>query len=109
MAILTIKEQLERQEQVDVAMRNVDILIADCSYTKDEYYQNKIGWGHGTFDHSIQMAIRVGAKTLVCTHHEPTRSDKELKRVFDEAVARFPSAERDLEIILAFEGLELEL
>jgi ribonuclease BN (tRNA processing enzyme) len=90
-------------------MSDVDILIADCSYTKDEYFEAKIGWGHGTFDHSIEMATRVGAKKLICTHHEPTRTDKELKQVFDEAVARFPSSERDLEIILAYEGLELEL
>jgi len=98
----------ERQAQVDAAMTDVDILIADCSYTMDEY-PAKVGWGHGTFDHSIQMAKPVGAKTLVCTHHEPTRSDTELKNVFDEAVAHFPHAKGDPKIVLAYEGLEFHL
>ena len=97
----------ERQFQVDTAMRNVDVLIVDSSYTLDEY-QDKIGWGHGTFDHSIELADRVGAKTLICTHHEPTRDDERLKEVFEEALARHPRAEGSAEVLLAYEGLELE-
>jgi hypothetical protein len=54
----------ERQAQVDDAMRDVDILIADSTYTSDEYHQGKVGWGHGTFEHSIEMARRVGALVL---------------------------------------------
>ena len=97
----------ERQNQVDAAMKNVDVLIADCSYTKDEY-QEKVGWGHGTFDHSIEMADRVGARKLICTHHEPTRVDERLKEVFSEALARHPRTEGSAEVLLAYEGLELE-
>ncbi|MCP5347402.1 MAG: MBL fold metallo-hydrolase [Gammaproteobacteria bacterium] len=97
----------ERQQQVDAAMKNVDVLIADCSYTREEF-QTKIGWGHGSFDHSIAMADRVGAGTLICTHHEPTRSDLDLKQVFDEAVARHPRTQDKANVILAYEGLELE-
>ena len=97
----------ERQSQVDSAMRNVDVLIADCSYTKDEY-KEKIGWGHGSFEHSIEMADRVGAKTLICTHHEPTRHDEQLKEVFSEALSHHPRSNGSAEILLAYEGLELE-
>jgi len=99
---------LERQNQVDEAMRDVDVLIADCSYTLEEY-QSKIGWGHGTFDHSIAMAKRVGARKLVCTHHEPTRYDSKLEQVFNAAVTRNADASSSLEIVLAYEGLEIEI
>jgi phosphoribosyl 1,2-cyclic phosphodiesterase len=49
-----------------------------------EEYPAKQGWGHGTFDGALEMALRVGAKALYCTHHEPTRSDDELEAVFAE-------------------------
>jgi ribonuclease BN (tRNA processing enzyme) len=97
-----------KQAEVEAAVRGVDVLIADCSYTREEY-PKKIGWGHGTFDSSIDLARKAGAKRLVCTHHEPTRSDDELARVFGEIMARRVREPGDLEIGLAYEGLELEL
>ena len=97
----------EKQAQVDAAIRGVDVLIADCSYTLAEY-PAKRGWGHGTFDAGIELARRVGAKRLVCTHHEPTRSDDELERIFAETLARHPACPGDPEILLAREGLELD-
>ncbi len=93
---------------IDDAMRGVDVLIVDCAYTIEEY-PSKIGWGHGTFDGAIAQARRAGVKRLVCTHHEPTRSDDELERVFGEAVARAGSLPGDPEIMLAYEGLVIDL
>ena len=96
----------EKQAAVDDAMRGVDALIVDTSYTRDEY-PAKRGWGHGTFDASIAMALRVGAKRLYCTHHEPTRSDDDLERVFADAMERHAHLLNGLEVHLAYEGLEL--
>ncbi len=83
---------LEYQAVVDAmsdsilqAMRGVDVLIADCSYTEQEYATRK-GWGHGTFNSSIQYAVGAGAKVLFCTHHEPTRSDDALEAVFQQSL-----------------------
>ena len=95
-----IEEQ--RQSIID-AIRGVDVIIADSSYTPEEYLTKK-GWGHGTFDSCISMALDAGAKLLYCTHHEPTRSDDELERVFAEALARHPEAVGKLDIRLAKEG-----
>lgn len=98
----------EKQTAVDDSMRGVDVLIVDTSYTRDEY-QAKKGWGHGYFDSSIAMALRVGAKQLYCTHHEPTRSDNDLEVIFNEAMARFEPLLEGLVVHLAREGLEIEL
>ncbi len=98
----------EKQASVDAAMRGVDALIVDCSYTREEY-PAKQGWGHGTFDFAIAMALRVGAKRLYCTHHEPTRSDDELEAVFADVMARHAPLPQGLEVHLAREGLEVEL
>ena len=98
----------EQQQFIIDAMRGVDVLIADSSYTIEEYPEKK-GWGHGTFDSCIQMALAAEAKILYCTHHEPTRSDDELERVFAEAVARYPEAKGKLDIRLAREGDEINV
>ena len=85
------------------AMRGVDVLIADSSYTAQEY-PAKRGWGHGSFDSSIDYARRAGAKVLFCTHHEPTRSDDALEAAFAQAVAGRPAGESAPDIRLAREG-----
>uniref|UniRef100_UPI0035AF7071 MBL fold metallo-hydrolase n=1 Tax=Chitinimonas sp. TaxID=1934313 RepID=UPI0035AF7071 len=99
----------DKQRTVDEAMRDVDVLIVDSSYTREEYAAGKRGWGHGTFDSAIDMALRVGAKRLYCTHHEPTRSDDALEAVFAEVLARRAAELGDLQVCLSYEGLEVEL
>ena len=97
-----------RQDAIDAAMRGVDALIVDCSYTREEY-PSKAGWGPGTFDAAIEMALRVGAKHLYCTHHEPTRSDDDLEAAFADVLARHREHLGGLQVHLAFEGLEVAL
>jgi phosphoribosyl 1,2-cyclic phosphodiesterase len=102
------KHMAKRAHAIDQAMSGVDALIVDCSYTHEEY-PAKQGWGHGTFDAALAMAIRVGAKALYCTHHEPTRSDDELEAVFADLLARHAPLPEGLNVILAYEGLEVDL
>lgn len=97
-----------RERCMDALMRGVDALIVDCSYTRDEY-PSKRGWGHGTFDGALAMALRVGARALYCTHHEPTRSDDELEAAFAEVMARYADRVGGLQVFLAYEGLEVNL
>lgn len=98
----------ENQRHMDAAIAGVDALIVDCSYTAAEYVAKK-GWGHSTFDYAIALARRTGAKRLICTHHEPTRSDDDLERVFAEEIARAGLGAGDPEVMLAREGLEIQL
>lgn len=97
-----------RQQEIDAAMAGVDALIVDCSYTIQEYPARQ-GWGHGTFDGALAMALRAGARALYCTHHEPTRSDDELEAAFADALARFEGRLDGLRVVLAREGLEVAL
>jgi phosphoribosyl 1,2-cyclic phosphodiesterase len=89
------------------AMRGVDVLIADCTYTEQEYREKK-GWGHGTFSSSIEYAINAGAKVLYCTHHEPTRSDAALEAVFRKVMADNPPRPGGPDYRLAREGVTYE-
>jgi phosphoribosyl 1,2-cyclic phosphodiesterase len=93
----------EKADSIRQAMQGVDVLIADCSYTEQEYPSKK-GWGHGTFHTSIQYAKEAGAKVLFCTHHEPTRSDDALEDVFRQVLINHPSQAGDPDYRLAREG-----
>ena len=93
----------EKAASIRRAMQGVDVLIADCSYTEQEYPAKK-GWGHGTFHTSIQYAREAGAKVLFCTHHEPTRSDDALEAAFAQVLTAHPQQTGDPEYRLAREG-----
>ncbi len=93
----------EKTADICQAMHGVDVLIADCSYTAQEY-ESKKGWGHGTFDSSIAYAKAAGAKVLFCTHHEPTRSDDALEAAFAQVLANHPRQAHDPDYRLAREG-----
>lgn len=93
----------EKNAAILEAMRGVDVLIADTSYTAQEYPAKK-GWGHGTFETSIQAAQQAGARVLFCTHHEPTRSDDALEDVFAQALAAAGPRLGGPDIRLAREG-----
>jgi len=98
----------EKERSIVEAMRGVDVLVADSSYTIEEYPSKK-GWGHGTFDSSIAMACKSGAKIVYCTHHEPTRNDEVLEHEFEKVLARHPRQPGYPEIRLAREGEEIEI
>jgi phosphoribosyl 1,2-cyclic phosphodiesterase len=93
----------EKNKAIDDALRGVDVLIADCSYTDTEYPAKK-GWGHGTYSSSIASARAAGAKVLFCTHHEPTRSDDALELVFEEALEANSVHTKKMDVRLAREG-----
>ena len=93
----------EKQASILKGMQGVDVLIADTSYTAQEY-PSKVGWGHGTYASSIDYAVRAGAKVLYCTHHEPTRSDDAVELAYKQALADSPIPAGGPEVRLAFEG-----
>ena len=102
---------LGEHQKLDAALTGLDLLIADSSFTLAEY-PGKLGWGHGTLEGNMAWAKRLGAKKLVCTHHEPTRDDDALEKVFVEALASCgyqPGKDGAPDVVLSYEGLELAL
>ena len=93
----------DKAEAIVAAMRGVDVLIADSSYTAQEA-ASKQGWGHGSLSTSIEYARQAGVRTLFCTHHEPTRSDDALEDAFRQALAASATRPGDPEFRLAREG-----
>lgn len=107
------REYLEFEQMIEECVdslveliRNVDVLIIDSSFT-DQEYQHKKNWGHGTYSSAIKLAKKAGAKKLFFTHHEPTRTDAALDKIYAEVLKN--NTTLACELFLAQEGLEVEL
>lgn len=100
----------QRRQQIVDFIRGVDALIIDTSYTRAEYL-SKIGWGHGNFDTSIEVAREAGVGHCFLTHHEPTRSDSALEHAFHDAMRdnAVGSAPEEPVFHLAMEGKPIEV
>jgi phosphoribosyl 1,2-cyclic phosphodiesterase len=91
--------------------RGADALIFDAQYSLREVLFEKDGWGHSTAIVGIDLAGQAGVKRLILFHHEPTYNDQALAQLLETAQvyqAQDPQ-QPDYEILLAYEGLELEL
>ena len=61
-------------------------LISDCDYLlydgmyTDAEYQKRKDFGHSTWQEGCRLATRVNCKRLIITHHDPNRTDEELRR-----------------------------
>jgi phosphoribosyl 1,2-cyclic phosphodiesterase len=96
----------EKQAEVCRAMTDVDALLIDSSYSQAEYAQKR-GWGHGTYESALELAVQAKAKRLFFTHHEPTRTDEQLDAIY----RHLSSSNRNspLQIHMAQEGIEYTL
>jgi phosphoribosyl 1,2-cyclic phosphodiesterase len=84
-------------------VRGVDLLIQDAQYTPEEYAERR-GWGHGSTDYVVDIALEAGARRLALFHHEPTHADDEIDRMLEECRARAHRAAGQLDIFGAAEG-----
>jgi phosphoribosyl 1,2-cyclic phosphodiesterase len=65
------------EKNIGNLIREADVLIADCQYTKDQY-ETKIGWGHSSIDKVVEMCNRFKVRNLFAFHHDPLRTDEEI-------------------------------
>jgi phosphoribosyl 1,2-cyclic phosphodiesterase len=98
----------EKRQSIIDFFRGADVLIIDTAYTEEEYPQRK-GWGHGTYDGSIRAAREAQVKHCYLTHHEPTRSDEALEKIFAAAMERNQVGPADPQFHLAQEGFSIEI
>ena len=71
--------------------KDADLLIHDAQYTPEEY-KTKIGWGHSTYEHAIDDAIKANVKKLVLFHHEPLHDDEKMEEIEARALNYIPTA-----------------
>jgi ribonuclease BN (tRNA processing enzyme) len=85
-------------------LKGVDLLVADCQYTRTEYEGFSAGFGHSTPDYAVRLAKAAGAKAMLLTHHDPSASDEQVERLASEAVKIGQEIAGDLSIQPAADG-----
>lgn len=102
----TDKESYEGgDKKLENFAKDCDLLIHDAQYTTEDYMDflvPKQGYGHSTFDMAVECKEHSNAKKLVFFHYDPNYDDAKLNSIKE----KYKDNE---DIVLAFEGLEIDL
>ncbi len=98
--------------------QNADMVLFDGQYTISEVLQ-KIDWGHCTAKVGVDLCLRENIKTMVIMSHDPNSDDQKIYRMSSDVKAyyelHYEEMKREepdispLEILVGYEGMELEL
>lgn len=92
--------------------RDADVLIFDTQYTFEEQLQ-RIDWGHSSASIATDIALKANVKKLVLFHHDPSYDDEKLDEVHLRALRYKEMMDvdnrSDLQIVMAYEGLEIDV
>jgi phosphoribosyl 1,2-cyclic phosphodiesterase len=95
------------QENPVIALaRGADALIHDSQFLDSDF---KAGWGHSTVAKALDVATRAKAKRLILYHHDPDRTDDALDHIGSETQRAADAKGGGLQVIVAREGMELEI
>jgi len=88
-----------------------DLVIFDAMYSLADCVSLKEDWGHSSNIVGVELCHMAGARRLCLFHHEPAATDEMLHRVHQETVRFEQISEegRGLEVISAYDGLEIQL
>jgi ribonuclease BN (tRNA processing enzyme) len=87
-------------------MRGAGLVIHEAQYTPEEY-PAKRNWGHSTYNYVVQVAAAAGVRRLFLTHHDPSHDDDFLREVEKRAREVANQLGSAVEVVCAYEGLEV--
>ncbi|MBE7413303.1 MAG: MBL fold metallo-hydrolase [Leptospiraceae bacterium] len=101
-------DEMENIEDYLEFFKDADVLVFDTQYTFEESLQ-KIDWGHSSASIATDIALKANVKKLVMFHHDPSYNDDKLDAVYLRALKYKEMLDKNnaLEIIMAYEGLEI--
>jgi phosphoribosyl 1,2-cyclic phosphodiesterase len=85
-----------------------DLVIYDTMFTAADYAQTP-HYGHSRPADALAVCQDAGARKLALYHHAPERSDVEVDDMLVDTRAIATRSQVPVEVVAAFEGLELEL
>ena len=89
-------------------VRGADVLILDSQYNSAEY-ERRAGWGHGSVDDSVALALAARVKRLCLFHHDPERGDRQVKALLKYARKLAARQRTKLQVDAAYEGMTIQL
>jgi anti-anti-sigma factor len=87
---------------------NADVLIFDAMFSVRESFV-KEDWGHSSALIGADIAKEANVKRLILFHHDPASTDAEIMRVLQETKEYLGHRRGVPEVIVAQEGMEIEL
>ncbi len=91
--------------------RHADLLVFDAQYNLSEVL-DRPDWGHSSALMGAEFAYRAEVKRLALAHHDPTSTDEKIWADQEQAEAyltRRRASQRMCEVMVAYDGLSLEL
>ena len=85
-----------------------DLLIYDTMFTPEDY-QRIPHYGHSRPGDAVDVCAEAGASRLALFHHAPERTDAEVDAILAETRAGAAKTAPKLDIVAAYEGLEVEV
>lgn len=70
-------------------MEGADLAVYDATYTEAEWNE-RVGWGHSTWEEGVRLARIAGARRLALFHHDPDRDDEAMAEIERRARAAWP-------------------
>jgi phosphoribosyl 1,2-cyclic phosphodiesterase len=91
--------------------RDADAVVFDAMYSLADAISVKADWGHSSNVIGVELCQLARARRLVLFHHEPANDDRALARILQETrrLEELTRAEHKLEVVAAYDGLEMEL
>lgn len=100
------KNSEEQNQKIINFCSDADIIIWDAQYTEEEYSTKK-GWGHSTYEATIDLARNANVKHLVIHHHDPSSTDEKLAERESRYKKEFETS--SFKITFEKEGMSVEV
>jgi phosphoribosyl 1,2-cyclic phosphodiesterase len=102
------RQKLARMREGIVRLcEGADLVVYDTMFTPDDYKRIP-HFGHSRPSDALQICREAGARQLALFHHAPERSDAEVDAILAETKAMAKREGIGLDIVAAYEGLDLE-
>jgi phosphoribosyl 1,2-cyclic phosphodiesterase len=89
--------------------KDADMIVIDCQYTLGEAV-DKYKWGHSAFSLAVDFSANWNIKHMVLFHHDPAYDDHKLYGILQSAKWYLERMNfKDIELTLAYEGLEISI
>ena len=90
-------------------VRGANVLIIEGEYTKSEYYNGHIGWGHSTLNDAIQIGLDANVPYVILHHHNQERTDAQIDIIYSKLMAFLKKENIDLQLAFAKEGSYIKI
>lgn len=105
----------ENEDAIPTGLKNhvkdADLMIIDSQYSRKTYDNGQCGYGHGTADYAVKLALQCNVKKLGLSHHDPNSSDEDIAEIWREAIVhkeKFDSSS-NIDIFACADYMDIEI